>query len=138
MIERQVISDRPASVAYLTNEFAPATADTAQYVKVLFDDGEMILLATGIPPAKGPTTIHGMSLAGWAAHIAEIDINHIDKAVRSGLIGGLDNTEIARSVVGSATINGIDGMTAVTRHHISQLARAAVTGLRRRKRKSPK
>lgn len=54
MIERQTIDGRDASIAYLTNKFAPATADTAQYVKVLFDDGGMILLATDIPPAAQP------------------------------------------------------------------------------------
>ena len=138
MIERQTIDGRDASVAYLTNKFAPATADTAQYVKVLFDDGEMILLATGIPPAKGPTLIHGQSLAGWAAHISREDIKRLDNAVRTGLIGGLDNTEIARSVVGSANINGIDGMTAVTRHHISQLARAVIRPRILRKKGVPK
>lgn len=84
------------------------------------------------------TTIHGTTLSGWASHIAGIDINHIDKAIRSGLIGGLDNTEIARRVVGSATLNGIDGTTAITRHHISQLARAEIKPRILRKRKPPK
>ena len=133
MIERQTIDGRDASVAYLTNKFAPATADTAQYAKVLFDDGDMLFLATGVPPAKDATTIHGVTLAGWAGHIAGADADRIDKAVRTGLIGGLDNTEIARAVVGSAALNGIDGMTAVTRHHISQLARAAIKPSRRKK-----
>ena len=54
MIERQTIDGRDATIAYLTNKFAPATVDTAQYVKVLFDDGELFFLATDIPPAVHP------------------------------------------------------------------------------------
>lgn len=54
MIERQTIDGRDATIAYLTDKFAPATADTAQYVKVVFDDGEMFFLLTGIPPAASP------------------------------------------------------------------------------------
>jgi hypothetical protein len=54
MIERQTIDGRDATIAYLTNKFAPATADTAQYVKVVFDDGEMFFLLTDIPPGTQP------------------------------------------------------------------------------------
>ena len=54
MIERQTIDGRDATIAYLTNKFAPATADTAQYVKVVFDDGEMFFLLTDIPPGARP------------------------------------------------------------------------------------
>lgn len=44
MIERQVIDGRPATVAYLTANFEPADADSAELVKVIFDDGETLML----------------------------------------------------------------------------------------------
>lgn len=44
MIERQTIEGRPATVAYLTANFEPAEADTAELVKVIFDDGEILML----------------------------------------------------------------------------------------------
>jgi hypothetical protein len=53
-------------------------------------------------------------------------------------MAGLENTEIARKVVGSAKVNGIDGMTEVTRHHILQLARAAIKARNLRKKGVPK
>jgi hypothetical protein len=84
MIERQTIDGRDATIAYLTNKFAPATADTAQYVKVLFDDGELFFLATDIPPGVQPPfelrrqsrreqTPHNAAVAGFATAINEAE-----------------------------------------------------------------
>jgi hypothetical protein len=134
MIFRQTIDGRDATIAYLTNKFAPAAPDAAQFVKVLFDDGEMIILATGIPPAKRGVTIHGHSLAAWASHIAAADINRLDKTIRTCVMAGLDNTEVARAVVGSMKLQGVDGATEVTRHHISQLARTAIRSRKKKPR----
>lgn len=41
MIERQVIEDRPATVAYLTLDMIPTTSADAEMVKIKFDDGEI-------------------------------------------------------------------------------------------------
>jgi len=81
----------------------------------------------------GNTPIHGHSLAVWAE-----DKARLDKTIRTWLMAGLENTEIARKVVGSAKVNGIDGMTEVTRHHILQLARAAIKARNLRKKGVPK
>jgi len=147
MIERQTINGRPATVAYMTADFVPADKDTAPYAKVLFDDGEMLLLASGNaddgaeeaaawnrhrmqqqkpygqPPRK---TLLGYSLARWAAFFAKTDIARIDNAIKTGLIAGLDNTEIARRVIGSIGLRGIDGVTEVTRRRIAELGRLAL------------
>ena len=81
----------------------------------------------------GNKDIQGSSLAAWASHISAADINRLDKVIRNGILGGLENIEIARAVVGSMKLRGIDGATEVTRHHISQLARAALKSSRRKK-----
>jgi len=36
---------RRATVAYLTKEFAPADKDDYEFVKILFDDGDMLIAA---------------------------------------------------------------------------------------------
>jgi len=74
----------------------------------------------------GPSKIAGYSLATLAASLARDDRARIDNAVRSGLINGLNSTAIARQVVGSAGMRGIDGVTEVTRQRIARLGRAAV------------
>jgi DNA topoisomerase-1 len=42
MIERTEIDGSPATVAYLTTDFEPATPATAEMVKVIFDDGRVV------------------------------------------------------------------------------------------------
>lgn len=49
MIEKQTIKGRPATVAYLTENFEPAQKAEAKLIKVVFDDGETLWLT---PPDK--------------------------------------------------------------------------------------
>jgi len=72
-----------------------------------------------------PFRVAGNSLAAWAAYLARDDKSRIDNAIRSGLIGGLNNVAIARKVVGSAGVRGIDGVTEITRQRVAHLGRAA-------------
>lgn len=74
----------------------------------------------------GDHAIFDTSLAKWAAYFAKLDIQAIDAAIRAGLINGDDNTEIARKVVGSMGLNGVDGVTEYTRHKLAHLGRAAI------------
>ena len=74
---------------------------------------------------KGPL-LHGRTFAAWAAYFAQSDIARVDGAIRSGLISGLDNTEIAAKVVGSMKLRGVDGVTEITRQQIARLGRVAI------------
>jgi hypothetical protein len=125
MIERQTIDGRNATIAYITDKFAPATASTAHYVKVSFDDGETLFLKSDPPKAKG-LQILGASLAQWAATFAAADEHRIETAIRTGLLSGFENTEVARAVVGSQRLAGVDGVTEITRRQIIQLARVTL------------
>lgn len=74
----------------------------------------------------GNQPILDVSLARWAKSFADKDAQTISSAIQTGLIAGLDNTEIARRVVGSMGLNGVDGVTEFTRHKIAHLGRAAI------------
>jgi len=50
MIERQEIDGKPATVASIEADFTPCEPDEAEPVKVVFDDGTMIMLR---PAEKG-------------------------------------------------------------------------------------
>ena len=76
MIEQHTIDGRDATIAYLTDKFAPATADTAQYVKVMFDDGELFFLATDIPPSAQPPPFD-KTFKTWRTAIAILDKSEI-------------------------------------------------------------
>lgn len=44
MIERQEVSGRMATVAYINQAFEPQPKDKATHAKVLFDDGDVAIL----------------------------------------------------------------------------------------------
>ena len=44
---------RRAMVAYLTKEFLPADKDDYELVKILFDDGEMVIAVKSDEPEDG-------------------------------------------------------------------------------------
>ena len=71
----------------------------------------------GIPPPE----FSGYSLAKWAAYFAADDIARIDGAVRGGVLSGLNNTAIAAKVIGTTSLDGMDGQTEITRQRIARL-----------------
>lgn len=80
-----------------------------------------------------PVQLEGFSIAQWAHYFSTQDRGRIDAALRSGLVAGLDNTEIARKVIGSLQLLGIDGVTEITRQHIARLGRVAIFPRNRKK-----
>ena len=42
MIERTTVEGKPATVAYLKGDFVPATKEDCTFVKVIFDDGNVM------------------------------------------------------------------------------------------------
>jgi hypothetical protein len=77
----------------------------------------------------GDEEIRGHSLATWAQYFLQFDLTNIETAIRTGLIQGLDNMAIARKVVGSMGLSGIDGVTEYTRHRIAHLGKQQVKSL---------
>jgi hypothetical protein len=81
----------------------------------------------------GDKPILDRSLAAWAQEFAREDARNIDTAIRVGLTEGHKSDEIARKVVGSMGMNGIDGVTEYTRHRMGHLGRAAILAIVRGK-----
>lgn len=74
----------------------------------------------------GDVRVMDRSLAVWAQAFAANDLETIRTAIMTGLHDGIDNAEIARKVVGTIGLNGVDGVTEFTRHKIAHLGRAAI------------
>jgi len=53
MIERTEVDGKPATVAYIDDKFQPVEKDQAVYIKVLFDDGEQLMLSAKDDHARG-------------------------------------------------------------------------------------
>lgn len=74
----------------------------------------------------GDDPILKVSLPRWAAYFMRQDAQTISATIQAGMADGLDSTEIARKVVGSIGLNGVDGVTEFTRHKVAHLGRAAI------------
>lgn len=83
-----------------------------------------------------PKMIGGANLSQWAIHLLADDLKRIDNAIKTGLIAGLDNTEVARKVIGSMSLDGIDGAVEVTRQKIARLGLSAIKPRRKRRKSS--
>lgn len=149
MIERNEAEGYTA--AYLTADWDPTDAESAAIVKIVYDDGRVMFLTdpaqaddTSDPEpadeiddvehhehngvawdrhrrAPRPLKIMGHSLATWARGIHAQDTQRIATAISIGLTAGDSNTDIAHRVIGSRRMNGVDGVTEITRQHILRL-----------------
>lgn len=72
---------------------------------------------------KATLKIKGHELAHWARNIAAMDAERIHTAISVGLTAGEDNTDIAHRVIGSRRLNGVNGVTEITRQHILSLGK---------------
>lgn len=68
----------------------------------------------------------GRTLREWASSIASEDLRRIENSIRVGMVQGESSQEIARRVVGSAALRGVDGVTNITRRQADAITRTAV------------
>lgn len=68
----------------------------------------------------------GKTLKDWADKLAADDIERIQDSIRIGMIRGLGSDDIARTIVGSASLAGEDGETEITRRGAQAIARTAI------------
>lgn len=68
----------------------------------------------------------GRILKDWAETMAADDIRRIHSAIQAGMVAGEDMATIARRVVGTGALNGVDGVTEITRRQVQTIVRTAV------------
>lgn len=76
----------------------------------------------------------GRILKGWAANIEAEDIRRIHNEVQMGMTASETAQQIARRVVGSAKLKGVDGTTQITRNNAAAITRTAVNHIANRAR----
>jgi SPP1 gp7 family putative phage head morphogenesis protein len=91
-----------------------------------------VVLNTVLPPPEQLRALvearpfEGRTLRQWAASIADEDLRRIEGQVRVGMISGEDSAQIARRVVGTARLRGVDGVTQITRRNAEAITRTMV------------
>lgn len=68
----------------------------------------------------------GRTLKQWAQSLAAEDLRRIENSIRVGMVQGESTNEIARRVVGTARLRGVDGVTEITRRGAEAITRTAV------------
>lgn len=71
----------------------------------------------------------GRILSEWADDIARADLQRISDQIRIGLTQGESSANIARRVVGTASLRGRDGVTEITRRQAEAITRTAVNAI---------
>lgn len=68
----------------------------------------------------------GRILKDWAANMQSSDVRRMHAAIQAGMVAGEDSATIARRVVGTGRIRGVDGVTEATRREVQAVVRTAV------------
>lgn len=110
---RDIAVAEPAFAKVNLNKTMPVIFDT-----VLPDRKLLVSLARDFP-------VEGSPLKAWFDKIEEDDMNRILNEVRIGLVQGQGVDDLARRVVGTARLNGTDGVTQVTRNAADAIVRTA-------------
>lgn len=125
MIERDLAGKTGPAAAYRPLQTLAAAKTLARKIKDVRD--EAFKTAFRMLRARlGNAPVLTVSLSVWASYFAREDYKTITASITSAIADGADSTEIARRVVGSLSLNGVDGVTEYTRHKIAHLGRAAI------------
>ncbi len=71
----------------------------------------------------------GKTMKGWAQSISAADVKRIEDQIKIGFVQGETGPQIARRIVGSARLRGVNGVTEITRRQASAITRTAVNGI---------
>lgn len=125
LIERALAGRTGASTVRAALKVLPITNELVEKIKYFRQEAFKTAFRQ-VRTRLGDVRLLGHSLATWAAAFAREDLNSIRTVIQAGLMEGLDSTEIARKVVGSMTMKGVDGVTEYTRHKLAHLGRAGI------------
>ena len=88
---------------------------------------DLILPAPALLKAIATTNpFEGRTLREWSQSLAAEDLRRIENSIRVGMVQGESSSEIARRVVGTARLKGVDGVTEITRRAADAITRTAV------------
>ncbi len=71
----------------------------------------------------------GLTMKQWADSIARSDLTRIEQSIRIGMVQGETGPQIARRIVGTKRLRGMNGTTEITRRHATAITRTAVNGI---------
>lgn len=92
-----------------------------------------VLLETNLPSPQSLQTMvkthpfEGRTLKEWSKSLRASDLRRIEDQVKIGLTRGESSDRIARRIIGTAKLKGVDGVTQITRRGAEAIIRTAVS-----------
>ncbi len=105
------------------------------FIDGLLKNSVPVILGTVIPQTSFLKAIvtskpfEGKTMLQWANSIARSDLARIEQSIRIGMVQGETGPQIARRIVGSKRLRGVNGTTEITRRHAAAITRTAVNGI---------
>lgn len=75
------------------------------------------------------TPFEGRTMSDWANRVEASDMSRIEQSIKIGLSQGQSSQDIARRIVGSVQMKGMDGVTQITRNNANAITRTAVNAI---------
>lgn len=116
----------------LNKEMVALVAKEPQFFQRILTDVCPVVVDTVIPAARTLQAIvtsqpfEGRLLKDWAANMEADDIRRIQASIQAGMVAGEDSATIARRIVGSAELNGSDGILEMSRRQLEAITHTAV------------
>ena len=116
----------------LREELAQLALSEPEAVLNLLTQESPVVLQMVIPAAPQLKAIatarpmQGRVLKEWAEKMESDDLARIMSAIQTGMVAGQSPAAIARAVVGTAALDGADGITEMTRRDVQAVVRTAV------------
>lgn len=120
------------AIALWAQAFKELTDDEIRFVSKTLDNLAPVELGLTIPsPGKlhslvSTNPFEGRVLREWASDLRRSDLRRISDQIRIGLVQGEPSATIARRIVGSAKLQGKNGVTQITRNNAAAITRTAV------------
>lgn len=114
-----------------TTSFNDFVKEEAQFNNAALRTVVPVRVSTVLPAAATLRSLvrdmpfEGRVLRAWSASQRQSDINAIADQIRIGLVQGESSAQMARRVVGTARLNGADGVTHTARRHAAAITRTA-------------
>ncbi len=121
--------------ATLTERMVDYVLGEADFLAKALETIVPVVLDTEVPPAQKLRSIvrdkpfEGRTLKEWARTVQTKDLRRIEDQIKIGLVRGETNDVIARRLVGTKRMKGVDGALQLTRNELQSLARTAVNHL---------
>ena len=111
---KQLAASEPVFIAGIMSTLSPVELELT-----MPPERQMIGIVTARP-------FEGRLLSEWAETMAAEDLRRIQSAIQMGMISGESADEITRRVMGTAKLDGIDGITEISRRQVQAIVRTAV------------